>query len=34
MRKLTKIQWAALFIIFIMVLSGVAGFMLLLFQGR
>ena len=34
MRKLTKMQWAALFIIFIMVLSGVAGFMLLLFQGR
>ncbi len=34
MRKLTKIQWAALFIIFTMVLSGVAGFMLLLFQGR
>ena len=33
MRKLTKIQWAALFIIFTMVLSGVAGFMLLLFQG-
>ena len=34
MRKLTKMQWAALFIIFTMVLSGVAGFMLLLFQGR
>jgi hypothetical protein len=33
MRKLTKMQWAALFIIFIMVLSGVAGFMLLLFSG-
>ncbi len=32
MRKLTKMQWAALFIIFIMVLSGVAGFMLLLFS--
>ena len=33
MRKLTKMQWAALFIIFIMVLRGVAGFMLLLFSG-
>ena len=33
-KKLSKIQLAALFIIFIMVLSGVAGFMLLLFQGR
>lgn len=32
-KKLTKMQMAALFIIFIMVLSGVAGFMLLLFQG-
>ena len=32
-KKLTRMQMAALFIIFIMVLSGVAGFMLLLFQG-
>ena len=32
-KKLSKIQLAALFIIFIMVLSGVAGFMLLLFSG-
>ena len=32
-KKLSKMQFAALFIIFIMVLSGVAGFMLLLFQG-
>ena len=32
-KKLNKIQFAALFIIFIMVLSGVAGFMLFLFQG-
>lgn len=32
-KKLTKMQFAALFIIFIMVLSGVAGFMLMLFQG-
>lgn len=32
-KKLSKMQLAALFIIFIMVLSGVAGFMLLLFQG-
>lgn len=31
-KKLTKMQMAALFIIIIMVLSGVAGFMLLLFQ--
>lgn len=31
-KKLSKIQLAALFIIFIMVLSGVAGFMLFLFQ--
>ncbi len=29
MRKLTRMQWAALFIILIMVLSGVAGFLLL-----
>jgi hypothetical protein len=32
-KKLTKMQLAALFIIFIMVISGVAGFMLLLFAG-
>ena len=32
-KKLTKIQLAALFIIFIMVVSGVAGFMLILFSG-
>lgn len=31
MRKLTRMQWAALFIILIMVLSGVAGFLLLVF---
>ncbi len=31
MRKLTRMQWAALFIILIMVLSGVAGFLLLIF---
>lgn len=30
-KKLSKIQLAALFIIFIMVVSGVAGFMLILF---
>jgi hypothetical protein len=30
-KKLSKIQLAALFIIFIMVISGVAGFMLILF---
>ncbi len=29
MRKLSRMQWAALFIILIMVLSGVAGFLLL-----
>ncbi len=29
MKKLTRMQLAALFIIFIMVLSGVAGFLLL-----
>lgn len=32
-KKLTKMQMAALFIIFIMVMSGVAGFMLLIFQS-
>ena len=32
-KKLSKIQLAALFIIFIMVLSGVAGFLLYIFQG-
>jgi len=31
MRKLSRMQFAALFIIIIMVLSGVAGFLLLLF---
>ena len=31
-KRLTRMQMAALFIIIIMVLSGVAGFMLLLFQ--
>ena len=31
MKKLTRIQLAALFIIIIMVLSGVAGFLLLIF---
>ena len=31
MRKLTRMQWAAIFIIVIMVLSGVAGFLLLVF---
>ncbi|WP_297824734.1 hypothetical protein [uncultured Methanobrevibacter sp.] len=32
-KKLTNMQLAALFIIFIMVLSGVAGFLLLIFQS-
>ena len=32
MRKSTRMQLAALFIIFIMVLSGVAGFLLLIFR--
>ena len=32
-KKLTKMQMAALFIIFIMVISGVAGFLLMLFQS-
>ncbi len=31
MKKLTRMQMAALFIIIIMVLSGVAGFLLLIF---
>ncbi len=31
MKKLTRMQIAALFIIIIMVLSGVAGFLLLIF---
>ena len=31
MREFSRMQLAALFIIFIMVLSGVAGFMILLF---
>ena len=30
-KKLTKMQMAALFIIFIMVISGVAGFLLIIF---
>lgn len=33
LKKLTKIQFAALFIIFIMVVSGVAGFLLIIFTG-
>ena len=32
-KKLSKMQLAALFIIFIMVISGVAGFLLMLFQS-
>ena len=32
MRKFTRMQLAALFIIFNMVLSGVAGFLLLIFR--
>ena len=32
MRKFTRIQLAAIFIILIMVLSGVAGFLLLIFR--
>jgi hypothetical protein len=32
-KKLTKMQMAALFIIFIMVISGVAGFLLIIFSG-
>jgi general stress protein CsbA len=32
-KKLTKMQFAALFIIFIMVVSGVAGFLLIIFSG-
>lgn len=31
LKKLTKMQFAALFIIFIMVVSGVAGFLLSIF---
>ena len=34
MRKFTKMQWAALFIIFIMVVSGIAGFLLMFFQAH
>lgn len=33
LKKLTKMQFAALFIIFIMVVSGVAGFLLIIFSG-
>ena len=32
-KKLTRMQLAALFIIFIMVVSGVAGFLLIIFSG-
>ncbi len=32
-KKLTKMQFAALFIIFIMVVSGVAGFLIAIFGG-
>ena len=32
MRKFTRMQLADLFILFIMVLSGVAGFLLLIFR--
>ena len=32
-KKLTKMQMAALFIIFIMVVIGVAGFLLIIFGG-
>ena len=32
-KKLTKMQMAALFIIFIMEVSGVAGFLLIIFTG-
>ena len=32
-KKLSKMQFAALFIIFIMVVSGVAGFLLILFSS-
>lgn len=32
MRKVTRMQLAAIFIILIMVLSGVAGFLLLIFR--
>jgi len=33
LKKLGRMQLAALFIIFIMVLSGVAGFLLIIFSG-
>ena len=33
LKKLTKMQLAALFIIFIMVVSGVAGFLLIIFSS-
>ena len=33
MKKLTRMQLAALFIILIMVVSGVAGFLILIFAG-
>ena len=32
-KKMTRMQMAALFIIFIMVVSGVAGFSLMIFSG-
>ena len=33
LKKLSRMQLAALFIIFIMVVSGVAGFLLIIFGG-
>jgi len=33
LKKLNRMQMAALFIIFIMVISGVAGFLLIIFSG-
>ena len=33
MRKFTRMQLAAIFIILIMVVSGVAGFLILIFAG-
>ena len=33
-KKLTRMQMAALFIKFIMVVSGVAGFILIIFSGN
>jgi general stress protein CsbA len=33
LKKFNKMQLAALFIIFIMVVSGVAGFLLIIFSG-